>query len=53
MVLNCRVVHAPLSRMRAYDNIPQPHNILYYSQRTTEGGLLIYEAVGVSNTALA
>nr|GEW48922.1 putative 12-oxophytodienoate reductase 11 [Tanacetum cinerariifolium] len=51
--LSHRVVHSPLTRMRAYGNIPQPHTILYYSQRTTEGGLLIYEATGVSNTAHA
>ncbi|GKB68822.1 putative 12-oxophytodienoate reductase 11 [Tanacetum coccineum] len=52
-ILSHRVVHAPLTRMRAYGNIPQAHTILYYSQRTTEGGLLIYEAAGVSNTAHA
>nr|GEZ66669.1 putative 12-oxophytodienoate reductase 11 [Tanacetum cinerariifolium] len=45
------VVHAALTRMRAYGHIPQPHALLYYSQRTTEGGLLICEATGVSNTA--
>ncbi|KAF2296968.1 hypothetical protein GH714_013785 [Hevea brasiliensis] len=32
-------------------NVPQPHAILYYSQRTTKGGLLIAEATGVSDTA--
>ncbi|KAF6134424.1 hypothetical protein GIB67_012364 [Kingdonia uniflora] len=41
-----RVVLAPLTRQRSYNNIPQPHAILYYSQRTTEGGLLIAEATG-------
>ncbi|KAJ4953290.1 hypothetical protein NE237_030122 [Protea cynaroides] len=46
-----RVVLAPLTRQRSYNNIPQPHAILYYSQRTTKGGLLISEATGVSDTA--
>ncbi|GLJ17138.1 hypothetical protein SUGI_0296560 [Cryptomeria japonica] len=46
-----RVVLAPLTRQRSYNNIPQPHAILYYSQRTTRGGLLIAEATGVSDTA--
>ncbi|XP_047333816.1 putative 12-oxophytodienoate reductase 11 [Impatiens glandulifera] len=49
--LSHRVVLAPLSRQRSYNNVPQPHAILYYSQRTTKGGLLISEATGVSNTA--
>ncbi|KAF2296964.1 hypothetical protein GH714_013714 [Hevea brasiliensis] len=38
-------------RQRSYNNVPQPHAILYYSQRTTKGGLLIAEATGVSDTA--
>ncbi|GJT58015.1 putative 12-oxophytodienoate reductase 11 [Tanacetum coccineum] len=46
-----RVVFAPLTRQRSFDNLPQPHAILYYSQRTTKGGLLIAEATGVSDTA--
>ncbi|KAD6796638.1 hypothetical protein E3N88_07534 [Mikania micrantha] len=46
-----RVVLAPLTRNRAYGNAPQPHAILYYSQRATKGGLLITEATGVSDTA--
>ncbi|XP_027092485.1 putative 12-oxophytodienoate reductase 11 isoform X1 [Coffea arabica] len=45
-----RIVLAPLTRMRSYDNIPQPHAILYYSQRATKGGLLIAEATVVSET---
>ncbi|KAL9437713.1 hypothetical protein AB3S75_023563 [Citrus x aurantiifolia] len=48
--LSHRIVLAPLSRMRSYDYIPQPHAILYYSQRTTEGGFLISEASVVSET---
>ncbi|XP_038683784.1 putative 12-oxophytodienoate reductase 11 [Tripterygium wilfordii] len=49
--LSHRIVLAPLTRQRSYDNVPQPHAILYYSQRTTKGGLLICEATGVSDTA--
>ena len=47
----CRVVLAPLTRQRSWNNVPQPHAILYYSQRATKGGLLITEATGVSDTA--
>ncbi|KAL9244206.1 hypothetical protein vseg_018008 [Gypsophila vaccaria] len=46
-----RVVLAPLTRQRSYGNVPQPHAILYYSQRASNGGLLIAEATGVSDTA--
>ncbi|KAK6930547.1 NADH:flavin oxidoreductase/NADH oxidase, N-terminal [Dillenia turbinata] len=49
--LSHRIVLAPLTRVRSYGNVPQPHAILYYSQRTTKGGLLIAEATGVSETA--
>ncbi|PHT54152.1 12-oxophytodienoate reductase 1 [Capsicum baccatum] len=50
--LSHRVVLAPLTRQRSYGNVPQPpHAIVYYSQRTTKGGLLIAEATGVSDTA--
>ncbi|KAK4256258.1 hypothetical protein QN277_009145 [Acacia crassicarpa] len=49
--LSHRVVLAPLTRTRSYNNVPQPHAILYYSQRTSKGGLLIAEATGVSDTA--
>ncbi|KAK3020795.1 hypothetical protein RJ639_047751 [Escallonia herrerae] len=49
--LSQRIVLAPLTRQRSYGNVPQPHAILYYSQRTTKGGLLITEATGVSDTA--
>ncbi|GAY67723.1 hypothetical protein CUMW_258840 [Citrus unshiu] len=44
------IVLAPLTRVRSYNNIPQPHAILYYSQRTTNGGFLIAEATGVFDT---
>ncbi|GMY07869.1 12-oxophytodienoate reductase 2-like [Fagus crenata] len=36
-----------MARLRSYGNVPQPHAILYYSQRTSKGGLLIAEAAGV------
>ncbi|KAB2616850.1 12-oxophytodienoate reductase 11 [Pyrus ussuriensis x Pyrus communis] len=49
--LSHRVVLAPLTRQRSYRNVPQPHAILYYSQRTSNGGLLIAEATGISDTA--
>ncbi|RDY13679.1 12-oxophytodienoate reductase 2, partial [Mucuna pruriens] len=49
--LSHRVVLAPLTRQRSYNNVPQPHAMLYYSQRTSSGGLLISEATGVSDTA--
>ncbi|KAJ4974277.1 hypothetical protein NE237_007451 [Protea cynaroides] len=50
--LSHRVVMAPLTRQRSYKNVPQPHAILYYSQRATKGGLLITEATGISDTSL-
>ncbi|XP_073026238.1 putative 12-oxophytodienoate reductase 11 [Primulina eburnea] len=46
-----RIVLAPLTRNRSYNNVPQPHAAVYYSQRATKGGLLISEATGVSDTA--
>ncbi|XP_057759871.1 putative 12-oxophytodienoate reductase 11 [Arachis stenosperma] len=49
--LSHRVVLAPLTRQRSYNNVPQPHAVLYYSQRTTNGGLLIAEATCISPTA--
>ncbi|KAK0577712.1 hypothetical protein LWI29_037410 [Acer saccharum] len=49
--LSHRILLAPLTRQRSYNNVPQPHAILYYSQRTTKGGFLIAEATGVSDTA--
>ncbi|XP_045795356.1 uncharacterized protein LOC123889893 isoform X1 [Trifolium pratense] len=47
------VVLAPLTRNRSYGKVPQSHAILYYSQRAacSNGGLLITEATGVSDTA--
>ncbi|KAJ4847276.1 putative 12-oxophytodienoate reductase 11 [Turnera subulata] len=49
--LSHRIVLAPMTRRRCYNNLPQPHAILYYTQRTTKGGLLISEAAAVSDTA--
>ncbi|XP_028960020.1 putative 12-oxophytodienoate reductase 11 [Malus domestica] len=49
--LSHMIVLALLTRQRSYNNVPQPHAVLYYSQRTSKGGLLIAEAVEVSNTA--
>ncbi|CAL4956626.1 unnamed protein product [Urochloa decumbens] len=50
--LEHRVVLAPLTRCRAYGNVPQPaHMSLYYCQRATPGGFLISEACAVSETA--
>ncbi|KAK4483918.1 hypothetical protein RD792_011127, partial [Penstemon davidsonii] len=45
------IVMAPLTRQRSYNNVPQPHAVLYYSQRATKGGFLLTEATGVSDTA--
>ncbi|KAF5809080.1 putative 12-oxophytodienoate reductase [Helianthus annuus] len=47
--LSHRVVLAPLTRQRCLGYVPQPHMILYYSQRTSKGGFLIAEATGVSD----
>jgi 12-oxophytodienoic acid reductase len=47
----CRIVLAPLTRMRSYNFVAQPHAVLFYSQRTTKGGFLIGEASGISDTA--
>lgn len=49
--LSHRVVLAPMTRSRAYGDLPQPHTAVYYSQRATRGGLLVTEGTGVSATA--
>ncbi|KAK8959674.1 putative 12-oxophytodienoate reductase 5 [Platanthera guangdongensis] len=49
--LSHRVVVPPLTRCRSYGNVPQPHAVLFYSQRATRGGLVIAEATGISDTA--
>ena len=45
-----RVVMAPLTRMRSGQpgNVPQDMNVEYYSQRATNGGLIITEATQIS-----
>ncbi|CAL4990687.1 unnamed protein product [Urochloa decumbens] len=43
-----RVILAPLTRCRSYENMAQPHNTLYYEQRAAPGVLLIAEASAVS-----
>ncbi|KAG8378507.1 hypothetical protein BUALT_Bualt08G0144300 [Buddleja alternifolia] len=48
--LSHRIVLAPLTRQRSYNNIPQPHAVLYYSQRATEGGFLLSEGTAISDT---
>ncbi|NBT99673.1 MAG: alkene reductase, partial [Betaproteobacteria bacterium] len=44
--LNHRIVMAPLTRMRAErpGNQPSALNALYYTQRASDGGLIIAEA---------
>lgn len=46
--LKHRIVYAPLTRCRAFDTIPQQLAAEYYSQRATDGGLMISEATVVS-----
>lgn len=50
--LSHRIVLAPLTRQRSYGYVPQPHAALYYSQRTTEGGLLISEGTVILPTGI-
>jgi N-ethylmaleimide reductase len=49
-----RVVMAPLTRMRSRQpgNVPQDMNAEYYSQRATNGGLIITEATQISPQGL-
>lgn len=49
--LKHRVVMAPLTRCRALGGIPQPNMVTYYSQRASDGGLIISEATCISETA--
>ncbi|CAM6101225.1 unnamed protein product [Calypogeia fissa] len=49
--LSHRIVMGPMTRCRSYGSIPQPHVALYYSQRATQGGLIITEATAISPTA--
>ncbi|XP_060167599.1 12-oxophytodienoate reductase-like protein [Lycium barbarum] len=47
--LSHRIVFPALTRNRSYNNTPQPHVTEYYSQRATNGGLLISEAAAASD----
>ncbi|KAJ0635480.1 putative 12-oxophytodienoate reductase [Helianthus annuus] len=49
--LSHRIVLAPMTRFRSYNSFPQSHAVLYYSQRTTNGGFLIAEATVISRAA--
>jgi N-ethylmaleimide reductase len=52
LTLKHRVVMAPLSRFKADVDAVQPEiAALYYSQRATDGGLIIAEATDISPTA--
>ncbi|XP_039033515.1 putative 12-oxophytodienoate reductase 11 [Hibiscus syriacus] len=46
--LSHRLVMPPMTRQRSWNNIPQPHAAVYYSQRATKGGLIITEATVIS-----
>ncbi|KAH7290225.1 hypothetical protein KP509_30G037300 [Ceratopteris richardii] len=50
--LSHRVVLAPVTRCRAINYVPQPAHCEFYSERATEGGLLITEAVAVSQAGI-
>lgn len=50
--LSHRVVLAPVTRCRALNYVPQDAHIEYYGERTTTGGLLITEAVAVSQEGI-
>uniref|UniRef100_K3WAB6 NADH:flavin oxidoreductase/NADH oxidase N-terminal domain-containing protein n=1 Tax=Globisporangium ultimum (strain ATCC 200006 / CBS 805.95 / DAOM BR144) TaxID=431595 RepID=K3WAB6_GLOUD len=50
--LQHRVVMAPLTRLRSgEEGVPPPFAATYYSQRATEGGLLVTEGICISPTA--
>ncbi|KAL2928639.1 Artemisinic aldehyde Delta(11(13)) reductase [Bienertia sinuspersici] len=49
--LSHRVVMAPMTRCRALNGIPNEAMVEYYSQRATQGGLLISEGTFISPTA--
>jgi len=51
MVLECRVVLAPMTRCRALNGIPNAALAEYYAQRSTPGGFLISEGTSISPTA--
>ncbi|KAK6805259.1 hypothetical protein RDI58_003044 [Solanum bulbocastanum] len=47
--LTHRIVFPALTRNRSQNNTPQPHVTEYYSQRATNGGLIISEAAAASD----
>lgn len=47
--LQHRIVYAPLTRCRAFNNIPQPNAAVYYAQRASQGGLMISEGTVISD----
>lgn len=49
--LKHRVIMAPLTRYRAPNFTPDELMVKYYSQRATEGGLIISEATNISPTS--
>ncbi|KAH9307302.1 hypothetical protein KI387_035213 [Taxus chinensis] len=49
--LSHRIVLAPMTRCRALNHLPQTTHMEFYSQRATEGGLLITEGVGIADDA--
>ncbi|KAM7486068.1 hypothetical protein LguiA_002077 [Lonicera macranthoides] len=50
--LSHRIVLPPMTRNRSYNNVPQPHAVEYYSQRTTHGGLVISESAAACDISL-
>ncbi|KAG9138249.1 hypothetical protein Leryth_001472 [Lithospermum erythrorhizon] len=50
--LSHRVVLPPLTRNRAFNSTPQAHGVKYYSQRATNGGLIISEAAAATDISL-
>ncbi|KAI8877189.1 FMN-linked oxidoreductase [Backusella circina FSU 941] len=52
MNLKHRVILAPLTRLRAHKNhVPSDLQVEYYSQRASDGGLLVTEATNISNSS--
>lgn len=49
--LSHRVVMASMTRCRALNGIPNEAMVKYYSQRATNGGLIIAEGTFISPTA--
>jgi 2,4-dienoyl-CoA reductase-like NADH-dependent reductase (Old Yellow Enzyme family) len=51
MILKHRIVMAPLTRYRAPNHLVNDMHVTYYSQRASDGGLLISEATFISKKA--